>query len=121
MRLHKSLVVLALVVSIGGHWAVLQSVAWVGMAVTYSKDASLSQALDKTFDGHHLCKLCKIVQAGKKAEGAHETKFELKKFDLIVSTSNFFLFESPADIAHESFSFSSTRDEAPLLPPPLPA
>jgi hypothetical protein len=37
VRLLKLPVVLALMVSIGLHWALLQSVAWVGMVVRYSR------------------------------------------------------------------------------------
>jgi hypothetical protein len=119
IRLHKWLVVLALVASIGGHWAFLQSVAWVGMAVTYSKDSNLSQALEKTFDGHHLCKLCKIVRAGKKAEDCNDGKIELKKFDIIASVPQYFIFQSPSIIPQPCFSALTQRAEAPLLPPPL--
>jgi hypothetical protein len=119
MRLQKWLVVAALVLSIGGHWAFLQSVAWVGMAVDYSKDTSLSQALEKTFDGHHLCKLCKIVRAGKKAENAKETKIEFKKFDLVSGSPTFFVFQSPSAVPEIVLGPSLQRTEAPLLPPPL--
>lgn len=119
VRLHKWLVVLALILSIGGHWAFLQSVAWVGMAMSYSKNASLCQALEKTFDGHHLCKLCKIVRAGKKAEGPNELKTDLKKFDLITSVPQFFIFQSPSIEPQPDFAPLPQRTEAPLLPPPL--
>ncbi len=35
---------------------------WVGMAISYSQDSSsFSEALAKTFDGKHPCKLCKFV------------------------------------------------------------
>ena len=50
-RLFKWLVAGLLILTIGGHWAVLQSVAWVGMAVSYSQNASFKEALQKTFDG----------------------------------------------------------------------
>ena len=119
IRLHKWLVVLALVLSIGGHWAILQSVAWVGMAVTYSKDSSLSQALEKTFDGHHLCKLCKIVRAGKKAEHCNDLKMDLKKLDLIAAVPQFFIFQSPSIVPQSGLAVLPQRTQAPLLPPPL--
>src|SRR6478609_8121965 len=121
IRLHKCLVVLALVLSIGGHWAFLQSVAWVGMAVTYSKDASLSQALEKTFDGKHLCKLCKIVRAGKKAEDSRESKIDLKKFDISASANSSFIVESPSAIPQLPCGLVLQRADPPLLPPPLAA
>jgi hypothetical protein len=57
-------IVAALVLSLGLHWSVLQSAAWVGMMVSYSRDGSLSEALEKTFDGEHPCSLCKLVEKG---------------------------------------------------------
>jgi hypothetical protein len=61
----KFLLVCLLMVSIGAQWAVLQGVAWVGMAVTYSlQDGSLAEGLSKTFDGEHPCPLCKAVKKG---------------------------------------------------------
>jgi hypothetical protein len=121
IRLQKWLVVLVLVLSIGGHWAFLQSVAWVGMAVTYSKNTSLSQALGKTFDGKHLCKLCKIVRAGKKAEDSREMKIDIKKFDIIAGANTVFIFESPSMIPQLPSGLIPQRTEPPLLPPPLSA
>ncbi len=70
--LAKSLVVLTLVLSLGLHWAVLQSVAWAGMLVKYSQDASFSEAWSKTFDGQHPCKLCTSIQKGRAAERQQE-------------------------------------------------
>ena len=69
-RLLKLPVVLALMVSIGLHWAFLQSVAWVGMVVSYSQTDSLSIALEKTFDGQHPCRLCHFVKDGQQQEHA---------------------------------------------------
>ena len=89
------------------------------MAVSYSKDASIAQALEKTFDGHHLCKLCKIVRAGKKAEDRNDVKMDLSKLDLIVDVPQFFIFHSPSIIPQSGFTVLLQRTEAPLLPPPL--
>ena len=47
----KWLVVGALILATGGHWALLQSVAWVGMAIQFSHTDGISIALQKTFDG----------------------------------------------------------------------
>ena len=66
--LAKSLLVVALVLSLGLHWAVLQSVAWAGMLANYSQDASFSEAWSKTFDGKHPCKLCISIKQGRAEE-----------------------------------------------------
>jgi hypothetical protein len=59
-------VIAALFVETGGHWLVLQSVAWTGMLLEYSQESSFGTAMQKTFDGEHPCDLCKTIQgAGK--------------------------------------------------------
>ena len=62
-RLGKWVVVFTLVVSTGGHWFALQSVAWVTMAVNFAQTDSFDVALKKTFDGKHPCRICKTVEA----------------------------------------------------------
>jgi hypothetical protein len=57
-----------LFVSLGGHLALLQTVAWGNMLVDYSKSASFSEAAKMTFDGGHPCSLCKVVEESKKQE-----------------------------------------------------
>ena len=56
LRASKFLIVLALAFSLGLHWIFLQSVAWAGMVVNYSRTASLQEAVAKTFDGQHQAK-----------------------------------------------------------------
>ena len=53
----------------GGHWTVLQSVAWVEMLHSYSQQSgSLAVAVEQTFDGQHPCELCQQIQVGKARE-----------------------------------------------------
>lgn len=73
----RFLLVCSLMVSIGAQWALLQGVAWVGMAVSYSvQGGSVSEGLSKTFDGAHPCPLCKVVKKGVEDDQspAQETK-----------------------------------------------
>ncbi len=42
------------------------------MIVSYSRDASLSEAVSKTFDGQHPCGLCKVIQKGKAEQKQQE-------------------------------------------------
>ena len=119
-RLSKSLLVLALMVSIGGHWAVLQSVAWTTMFAANLSCDSLTEAVNKTFDGEHPCPLCCAIKAGKKSEQKSETTApELKKFEY-VNESPRFVFAAPTvftllgSLAEFPVSFSFT----PPVPPP---
>ena len=52
---------------LGGPLAALQTIAWIHMAVAYSQDDGVGAGLAKTFDGQHLCSLCKAI--AKKREG----------------------------------------------------
>lgn len=112
-------VVLALMVSIGLHWALLQSVAWVGMVVRFSQEDSLSAAIEKTFDGQHACKLCRIVAEGKKAEQKQEAQKPGAKLDVYSSETVRIVFApAPADRLAAPAIPAPLRVSAPPLPPP---
>jgi len=117
VRCGKWFVVLALVGMIGGHWTLLQSAAWVRMAVNFSKQDSVSIALEKTFDGQHPCNLCKLVRAGKAAEKKQDLqKLEAKlDFHFIAGTCGLF---PPRPFRH--FTLQSERADNRVLAPPLP-
>lgn len=119
-RLDKSLVAILLIISIGGHWAILQSLAWASMVIDYSKDSSLSVAVAKTFDGKHPCNLCKLVKTGKASESKQEMIKVKTKIDFWMP-----LQELPApDIIVEANEFApfalavQTRGDSPPVPPP---
>ena len=52
----------------GGHWGVMQVVAWSNMIVDYSAQDGLIEGAKKTFDGEHPCCMCKAISEGKKKE-----------------------------------------------------
>jgi hypothetical protein len=81
---------LALLQILGGHWALLQTTAWVGMIVQYSQRAGLTAGLAQTFDGEHPCSVCKAIQHGKKQEQKKTPllQVELKK-DYLVTWNRF--------------------------------
>jgi hypothetical protein len=106
--LGKRLIVLALVLVTGGHWAFLQTIAWFGMAVSYSQNASFTEALVMTFDGRHPCKLCKAVQEGKKSEKKQAPQRPVTKLDLFCPASSLAL-DAPM------FSRVSAAADEPIL------
>ena len=61
-RTIKITAALLLVLTLGLHWTLLQTIAWTGMIVSYSRNASLTEAVSKTFDGKHLCKMSKAIK-----------------------------------------------------------
>lgn len=109
----------ALIAVVGGHWAVLQTVAWTAMLANNLRTDSLETALTKTFDGEHPCKLCKVISAGKKAEKKSEAPATARKLEF-VSDRSALVFCPPQDfwLQAELFPSSTTLTHAPPLPPP---
>jgi len=64
--------VLMLIFVIGLHWILLQSTAWLFMAIRYVQQAPLTEAIAMTFDGEHPCALCKMVADGRAKEKTPE-------------------------------------------------
>jgi hypothetical protein len=119
VRLLKLPLMLALMVSIGLHWALLQSVAWVGMVVSYSQTDSFSVALEKTFDGQHACKLCHFVKEGQAQEKKQEIQKSGSKFEACLETAETIAFSPvPAPVATGSPAPPLARSVPPPLPPP---
>lgn len=67
-KLGFPLFLLAMFSLAGGHWALLQSIAWVGMLQEYGRTASMSEAVDKTFSGNFPCDMCKKIAQAKEKE-----------------------------------------------------
>jgi hypothetical protein len=117
------IVVIGLVLTLVGHWAVSQSVAWVTMVVKYSRTTTFKAALIMTFDGQHPCELCEFVSEGRKAD-AQKPQHLLKahSLDLFVEKPAVFLFLKPelphADAADRAVAL---RSEPPPTPPPRAA
>jgi hypothetical protein len=108
-----------LVLAIGGHWAVLQSVAWVRMAVRFSEQAPLGQALRMTFDGKHPCKLCKAVQEGRHSAQQESSGQSGPKLDLVCFSSVPVLVRQPvSEFVSSQEKSSAQRSEPPSHPPP---
>ena len=60
----------------------LQSVAWVGMVVSYTQtDNSLATAVEKTFDGQHPCDLCEVVKDGRESDREQDRQKHVVKLD----------------------------------------
>jgi hypothetical protein len=115
----KFFIVFALVLLIGGHWTLLQSVAWVGMTIDNSQALPLKQAIIKTFDGHHPCSLCKFVATGKKSEKKQETQNPTLKVDLFFVNSSIRIYFPGFPAVLTSSDSWTVRSQSPPTPPPL--
>ncbi len=120
-RLGRALVIVALILSLGAHWALLQSIAWAGMLYTYSQQTSFTQAVVMTFDGDHPCSLCKRIQKGRSQERqedretvrlSHELKLDLPPLA--------FIFVHPPQPRIDGLALTepSFLSHTPEVPPP---
>ena len=118
-RLLKWLAVVALVVSLGGHWAVLQGVAWTTMLARFAQSMPLAQAVIFTFDGKHPCQLCLAVQEGQQAE-QKESKLKAPERLLLFLDLHLVALPSPPSPAQLVWVLDSvhTHLERPPHPPP---
>ena len=118
-RLGKWFVVLAVIFATGTHWFFLQSIAWVGMAVAFSRTEPIAVAIEKTFSGQHPCSLCQVVDAGRKAEKKTafqklETKVDFFCERVMSVVAEPAPFVRPVPQLHFWRSFS----DSPAIPPP---
>ena len=108
-----------LIVLMGAHWLTLQSAAWVSMAVNYSQQSNLPEALAKTFDGEHPCDVCLAVQEGKQADKESEALTVTLKLEFICTPEEIRIF--PPSLAHPldaATLVGISRKPAPPYPPP---
>jgi hypothetical protein len=109
----------ALIQLMGGHYAVLQATAWVGMVVNYSKAEGVGAGISKTFDGKHPCSLCISIAKHKQTEKKQSSLLAAAKIYLINHAQRWTL-QPPCYswvLAAETSSLSSC-DSSPPVPPP---
>jgi hypothetical protein len=123
----RACILLTLVLSLGLHWTVLQSAAWVSMVVSFSQEGTMLDALEKTFDGEHPCPLCKVVERGTAESGDDDdtssrtsSKKEIKKIDLLAEMPlNIQFFGSRMSMDYSiSSDVAQSRALEPSVPPP---
>jgi hypothetical protein len=118
-QLGKILIVLALVATLGAHWALLQTVAWTTMLASNLQSGSFHDAVTKTFDGKHLCPLCKAIAAGKKSEQKSELSFQTQKLECTPAPEHFVLVApTQFQLLPQVNVFAESLVHPPRTPPP---
>ncbi len=118
----RLLALMAALQLIGGHWVMLQTTAWVGMAFEFTKDASVAEAVSKTLDGQHPCKLCHAVKKGRSEEKKRElSKSAARAEALLVERVSLPLPGEDEFVHANSLQVLDSRREAPPHGPPLAA
>lgn len=110
--------VLALSFSMGLHWMLLQSAAWVGMIVTYSHETTLMQGVAMTFDGEHPCRWCRRVEQGGASQKQQQICFPVTKVEFLVPEMVTFISDVP--VIGRLPRFQTLLPVALRLAPPTP-
>jgi hypothetical protein len=118
-RFSYALLIAAVLTATGTHWLFLQSLAWTSMLAENLQSGSVFDAVERTFDGHHPCGLCKQISKGKQAEKKTEFRAEWKKLEFSYAPS-FFVFSAPVPCQEVRASNDSApfRAHSPPVPPP---
>lgn len=119
-RVVQFVAALLVCLTLGLHWAALQTFAWTTMIVERAQTGSLAEAIETTFDGQHPCKLCKVVRTGQAAEKKAESQLKLQKLELPLPES-----ANPLELptvagqpAMVAVTLTPIAGHAPPLPPP---
>jgi hypothetical protein len=118
-RVAVSLCVIAVFQLMGGHWAVLQATAWVGMLVKYSEAEGVEVGISKTFDGKHPCSLCLSIAKKQQTEKKQSSQIEAAKMYLVAPAQHLTLL--PPRYAWRLRTTIASLvgcDSSPQVPPP---
>jgi hypothetical protein len=107
----------------GGHWMVLQTVAWAQMLRDYSKSTPIAEAIERTFSGGYPCGMCIKISKGKQKEEKAPATVKLdKKAELYLLSARDWLRKPES----KDFSYLPSgeiavaeRSEAPPVPVPI--
>jgi len=112
----------ALFLSAGGHLALLQGVAWATMIRDYSRTASVTVAVEKTFDGKHPCPLCKKITAQRAAEQKAPATVKVEKKAEVFLASSATLIPLPVvrSFAYPPSPFVNVPEHLSAPPVPVP-
>ena len=115
----RLIVILALLASVGGHWAVLQSVAWTRMIIERTHADSFATAVKTTLDGEHPCDMCKRITEGKQSERQEEKVQVNVKLDMLCELRLIAIVPPSQPMSFPSSPTEGTpRAERPPVPPP---
>lgn len=119
LRCGKCLVIAALVLMTGAHWAALQTVAWTTMLANNLRTHSMTEAMADTFDGRHPCCLCKAIAAAKKSGQKSEAVSPALKMEFPPAVGKAILFPpSQFELLPLQNTFANSVFSKPPLPPP---
>lgn len=91
------------------------------MLISYSRDGTLMEAVEKTFDGAHPCHLCQAVEKGSKETPPRDApaKDSLKKMDAVMVQVAVLIAPTPTRASYPELCVQGVmRAHLPLRKPP---
>jgi len=114
---------LALCVTMGGHWVVLQSIAWAQMWISNTRTETVTQAVVHTLDGKHPCKMCHEISRAKTSEQKTKPVTIAFKTSVFIKSVGFLRLKST--VADRSLHYLIAQEvidplfsSQPITPPP---
>jgi hypothetical protein len=118
-RFGNLMLCIALFCAIGGHWVVLQSVAWTTMLADHARSESLGTAVHDTFDGQHPCRLCCQIARARQAERKTDLQISLKQLEFLSDKTGFVVCRPSQFRLLPALDFEAQLlSHAPPTPPP---
>ena len=118
-RAGRVLSVVALAYLVGGHWAILQGIAWAGMVSQYSQHQDLGTALVQTFDGKHPCPLCLAIAKKRQTEDRRVVQSVVGKLLAVLLESAWTALQPGKSFVYFEVDYRPEgRRTAPPIPPP---
>lgn len=121
----RTLAIAAAIMACGGHWALMQTVAWTGMLLDNTRsEPTIAAAVAKTFNGQNPCSLCqKIDLAHAEEETAPASQQKPVKIEALPAAAHAATrTPPPAPFAFPPFSPSApSRHSPPPSPVPIRA
>ncbi len=107
----------------GGHWAVLQMIAWSKMVRDYSKSVPIAEAIVRTFSGEYPCGMCTRIRTERQKEEKAPAVVKVEKNTEICPFSAREILSAPEG---RQYSYPKPREfvlverlEAPPVPVPI--
>jgi hypothetical protein len=118
--LSRLFALIAAVQILGGHWAVLQTLAWTGMLIENVQRKPITEALARTFDGSQPCGLCKVVTEGRKSEEKQDLAKLVVKLDAVLAPAAALPPRAEAATGFPALVVSDcSHSDSPLTRPPI--
>lgn len=103
----------------GGHWAILQTVAWTQMIRDYSQESGLIAGVAQTFSGERPCGMCKSIEKNRQQEEKAPASIKVdKKAEVFVASVTSQL--HPPLAYKFSYPSSDIGSTSRALAPPVP-